>query len=117
MAAINYLFPPDKINDLPTWRFILHFKAPNSSPNEQIKNAIEQLKAVALKAVTFPFGVETLSYEAKNATVAVAIEVSESRRKQLGSLADYESDFWKICAAMMKCGFSDVYYQAADWKQ
>ena len=115
MVAINHLFHPEKINDLPTWRFILHFKAPNSAPTEQIKNAAEQLKSVSLKAVLFPFGLNELSYDPKNGTVAVPIEVPEPRRKQAGSLADYESDFWKICAAMMKCGFGDLYYQAADW--
>ncbi len=117
MVAINHLFPPDKINRLPTWRFVLHFKAPNSSPASQIKSAAEHLKAVSLKATTFPFGVDDLVYQPKNGTVAIAIEVPEARRKQANSLADYESDFWKICAAMIKAGFGDVYYEAIDWKE
>src|SRR5262245_12944168 len=117
MAGINYLFPPDKINDLATWRFVLHFKAPNSSPADQIKCASGGLKTLSLKAVTFPFGVDELSYAAKTGTVAVPIEVPQTRRQQPGSLADYESDVWKIFAAMMTCGFGDLYYEAVDWTE
>jgi len=115
-TAINYLFPPEQINTLPSWRFVLHFKAPKDRREAQTLAAAEQLKSLQLKAVTFPSGPDTPCYEAKTDTVAIVIEVPEARRRQTGSLADYESDFWKIYAAMVDRGFGDVYYEAVDWR-
>ena len=116
MVAINHLFPPDKINTLATWRFILYFKAP-AERVEQMAAAAAGLKALQLKAVTFPFGFTAEDYDAKNNVARVAIEVSEERRRQPSALTDYEADFWKICAAMMGCGFGDLYYEAVDWRE
>jgi hypothetical protein len=115
VVAINHLFPPNKVNELPTWRFVLHFKAPANAA-DATKQAVERLKTVTLKTVAFPFGLDALAPDDRG-MVAVPIEVPESRRRQMGSLADYESDFWKICAAMMTFGFGDVYYQAVDWRE
>jgi hypothetical protein len=115
-TKINYLFPPEQINTLPSWRFVLHFKAPQDRREAQTLAATEHLKSLQLKTVTFPSGLDTPCYEAKTDTVAIAIEVPEERRRQAGSLADYESDFWKIYAAMIDCGFGDVYYEAVDWR-
>jgi hypothetical protein len=114
MVAIKHLFPPERINKLPSWRFVLHFKAPSNAA-EATRQAVERLKTVTLKAAIFPFGLDDLAAD-KNGMVAVPIEVPESRRKEAGSLADYESDFWKICAAMMTFGFGDIYYEAVDWR-
>src|SRR5262245_29880154 len=115
-TGINYLFPPEQINTLPSWHFVLHFKAPKDRREAQTLAAAEQLKSLQLKVATFPSGLDRPCYEAKTDTVATVIEVPEARRRQAGSLADYESDFWKIYAAMVDCGFGDVYYEAVDWR-
>lgn len=116
MVAIKHLFPPDQINALPSWRFVLHFKAPKDRREAETVRAWERLKSLQLKAVMFPAGFDKPHYEVKTDTVAVAIEVPEARRRQAGCLADYESDFWKVYAAMLDCGFGDVYYEAVDWR-
>jgi len=116
MTGINYLFPPDQINVLPSWRFVLHFKAPTDQRAAQTTRVAEKLKSLALTAVTFPPDDDMPAYEPKTNTVAIGIEVTEARRQQAGSLADYESDVWKIFAAMHDCGFGDVYYEAVDWQ-
>jgi hypothetical protein len=48
----------------------------------------------------------------------VPIEVSPERRRRPSSLAEYESDFWKVCGNMAGAGFTgDIYYEAVDWKE
>lgn len=116
-TGINYLFPPDKINDLPTWRFVLHFKTPTLFRQRKTTKIIEQLKSASFKAVTFPFGLENLEFDQESKTLAVPIEVPQSRRNEPGSLADYESDVWKIYGNMLECGFGDLYYEAIDWQE
>jgi hypothetical protein len=115
-TTIHYLFPPDKINELETWRFVLHFKAPQFFRERKIKKVTAQLKTTTFKAATFPFGLDNLVYDKKSNTLDVPIEIPEDRRKQQGSLAAYESDVWKIYASMAECGFGDLYYEAIDWK-
>jgi hypothetical protein len=117
MTAINYLFPPQKVNDLPTWRFLLHFMAPANDP-AAIAKAVADLEAATWKAVTFPFGLQSLAYDPGTKSVDVAIEVPPERRRQPGCLQDYESDFWKICGSMVGAGFDgDIYYEAIDWHE
>ena len=115
-TGISYLFPPDQINNLPSWRFVLHFQAPKLFRERRLKNVSVQLKSATFKAVTFPIDLSALPYDAKQNVVSVPIEVSESRRRQPGSLADYESDVWKIYGNMVECGFGDLYYEAIDWR-
>jgi len=116
-TGINYLFPPEQINNLPTWRFVLHFKAPSLFPERRTKKASEQLKTASFKAVTFPIGLDSLPYNKEQKVVSVPIEVTEARRRQDGSLGDYESDVWKIYGNMVQCGFGDLYYEAVDWRE
>jgi hypothetical protein len=42
---------------------------------------------------------------------------SEDRRRRPNSLADYESDVWKVMGIVMCEGFGDVYYEAVDWRE
>ncbi len=115
--SINYLFPSDQIHNLPTWRFVLHFMAPIALEPAMIERAIAQLKATDWKIVTFPNGLDNLSLSEESNAVGVPVEVSEKRRRRPNSLADYESDFWKINFNMLDCGFGDLYYEAVDWKE
>jgi hypothetical protein len=117
--SINYLFPADQISNLPTWRFVLHFMAPIAFEPAMLERAIAQLKATDWKIVTFPDGLDSLSLSEESNAVGVPVEVSEKRRRRPNSLADYESDFWKINFNMIDCGFGDLYYEAVDvdWKE
>ncbi len=116
-ASINYLFPPDQIDALPTWRFVLHFKAPAWFRERKLKAAIAALKGAEWKIVEFPFSLDTLAYDPKTKCVGVPIEVPEGRRARPGSLEDYESDVWKVCGNMMSNGFGDLFYEAVDWHE
>ena len=116
-TAINYLFPSDQIHRLPTWRFVLHFMVPPDFRGGSLRQAIRQLKAADWKIVTFPFGLDTLALDPTGQAVSMPIEVLEDQRRREGSLADYESDVWKIMANMVECGFGDLYYEAVDWQE
>lgn len=116
MGGINYLFPPDQINALPTWRFILHFIAPPNYDDSILKQAISALKDAEWRIVTFPFGIDSLSHDPENDAVDVPIEVPEASRQRPDSLTDYESDFWKIAGNMAHFGFEEIYYEAIDWQ-
>lgn len=116
-TAINYLFPSDQIHRLPTWRFVLHFMVPPEFRLGALRQAIRQLKGADWKIVTFPFGLDSLTVDPTGEAVSVHIEVLEDQRQRQGSLADYESDVWKLMGNMAACGFGDVYYEAVDWKQ
>jgi hypothetical protein len=105
-SSINYLFPPDQILNLPTWRFVLHFMAPPEYHEGMLHKAIAALKAA-----------DTLSLDESGKAVGVPIEVPEDRRGRPNSLADYESDVWKIMGNMIECGFGDLYYEAVDWQE
>jgi hypothetical protein len=115
-TAINYLFPSNQITKLPTWRFVLHFMVPVDYRPEMLATAISNLKSADWKVVMFPLGIESLALDPTGKAVGVPIEVPEDRRRRPGSLADYESDVWKIMGNMVTCGFGDLYYEAVDWK-
>ncbi len=115
-SAINYLFPPDQISNLPTWRFILHFKIPDNYGPEQLQVAIHKLQAAEWKVVTFPFGLEHLALGKSGEYVEIPIEVPEQRRHAPNGLADYESDVWKIMGNMLGAGFGELFYEAIDWQ-
>ena len=40
-TGISYLFPPDRINDLPSWRIVLHFAAPRFFSKSKLQKARE----------------------------------------------------------------------------
>jgi hypothetical protein len=115
-TSINYLFPPDQIERLPTWRFVLHFKVPAELRDGALRAAVEGLKGVEWKTIEFPFGLDSLSLDPTTGTVSVPIEVPEGRRCQPRSLAHYESEMWKICGHLAAAGLGDVYYEAIDWQ-
>jgi len=117
MPSINYLFPSDQISNLPTWRFVLHFKAPSLFRARKTKEAAARLRVAEWKIIQFPFGVDELPFEKGGGTVAVRIEVSEMDRRRPGAQADYESDVWKVWGNMIPSGFGDLFYEAVDWKE
>jgi hypothetical protein len=117
MAGINYLFPPDQVLNLPTWRFVLHFEVSPAYRDEHRQQAITALKAAQWKIVTFPFGLDTLVLDEAGRALSVPIEVSEDRRRRPNSLADYESDVWKVMGNVMCDGFGEAYYEAVDWRE
>src|SRR5262245_20009711 len=96
-TSINYLFPPDLIENLPTWRFVLHFQAPAWFADAKTRKAMSALKDAQFKAVQFPLGLDEpiLNRNEEMNTVGVAVEVTQDRRSEAGSLADYESDVWE----------------------
>jgi hypothetical protein len=115
-SSINYLFPPDEIANLPTWRFILHFQSPAWFSGYKTSKALAALRACNFKAVQFPLGLENAIINQQEKTVGVAIEVTEERRSLANSLADYESDVWMIYGNMIQHGFGDLFYEAMDWQ-
>ncbi len=118
MAGINYLFPPDQIYTLPTWRFVLHFVVLPPQDGTALAKAVACLKAAEWKVITFPFGLDSIAYDGATQSVDIAIEVSEERRKKPNSLGDYESDFWKVCGNIAAAGLlGDIYYEAVDWQE
>src|SRR5438105_2322122 len=69
-TAINYLFPPDKINELRSWRFVLHFKLSSEVIDKSVQEALRRLRSAEWKIIDFPFGLENLPYDEKSGTVA-----------------------------------------------
>jgi hypothetical protein len=114
-TSINYLFPPDQIHNLPTWRFILHFIAPEHFHETDLKAVKGELKGVEWSIISFPQGIDSIGFDSETGAVDVPIEVPVERRRNSDSLADYESDFWKVCGYMMGAGFWELYYEAVDW--
>jgi len=114
-TSIHYLFPPDRIGSLPTWRFVLHFQAPKLFRERKTRSTAKRLQAAEWKIVRFPFGLDEIPYDSGNRTVAIRVEVSEEDRSRPNALADYESDVWKIYGNMLPDGFGDLYYEAVDW--
>jgi hypothetical protein len=118
MASINYMFPPDQILNLPTWRFVLHFMIPPEFDDAMLRRAIDKLKVANWKIVVFPFGLDNLALDQSGRVVTVPIEVPDDRRRRPNSLAEYEGDVWMIMGNMASCGFrGDIYYQALDWRK
>jgi len=116
-TSINHLFPPQEINNLPSWRFALHFKAPTFFRGRKTKEASERLRAAEWKIVHFPFGLDDLPFDEGTGTVVVRVEVSQEDRGRENALRDYESDFWKIYGNMLPSGFGDLFYEAIDWRE
>jgi hypothetical protein len=116
-SPINYLFPPDQIHNLPTWRFVLHFMVTPQFDQAMLLRAVERLKAADWSIVVFPFGLDGLALDQKGRMVSVPIEVPEDRRRRPDSLAQYESDVWKIIGNMVGSGFGEIYYEAVDWRE
>jgi len=117
VAGINYLFPPDQILNLPTWRFVLHFEVTPAYHDGFRRQAIANLKAAQWKIITFPFGLGDLALDGSGRAFSVPIEVPEDRRRRPNSLADYESDVWKVIGNVTCDGFGDIYYEAVDWRE
>ena len=118
MAGINYLFPPDKINELPSWRFYLHFVAPETDTHELVQQAKARLSSTQFDIIEFPFGIDAITYSDDSNEVSIPYSVTEENRAQANSLALYESDVWKVLGVMASAGFqSDVYYEAIDWEE
>ena len=115
--VINYLFPDDQVEELPTWRFVLHFRAPRLFRSGKLKKAINGLRSAEWKIIQFPSGLDNLAFDDKESTVGVPIEVTEERRRRPNSLGDYESDVWKVFYHMLAAGFGDLFYEAVDWKE
>ncbi len=60
--AVNYLFPPNEINNLPTWRFIFHFIAPGNY-NEALRyEVIKKLKNADFEIITFLISLKVKVY-------------------------------------------------------
>lgn len=116
-TRIYHLFPPDKIHELPSWQFVLHFKAPFFGRGRKTKLAVEALKKIELKAAHFAVDLESLSIDPHSNVLSVPIEVSEERRSEANGLEDYESDVWKIYGNVVEYGFGDLYYEAVDWAE
>jgi len=116
-SPINYLFPPDQIHNLPTWRFVLHFMVTPQFDQAALQRAIERLKAAEWSIVVFPFALDDLALDQNGRMVSVPIEVPDDRRRRPNSLAQYESDVWKIIGNMVGPGFGDIYYEAVDWRE
>ena len=115
-VAFNSLFPTDRIMDLPTWRFVLHFEAPRLFPDRALRRAIDLLAPLEWKAIQFACPVSELAIHPQTKTLDVPIEVPEARRAKENSLADYESDVWKIFGHVLEAGFGDLYYEAVDFQ-
>jgi hypothetical protein len=116
VTAINYLFPPDQIDNLPTWRFVLHFIVPESFGDADIARAKDRLRNAEWKIIQFPFGIDNLAVSSQSKSLDVPIEVTQERRGRPNALADYESDVWKIFGNLAQCGVGDLYYEAIDWQ-
>ena len=75
------------------------------------------MKTAEWKIVSFPLGLDAITYNPASQSVDVQIEVPGDRRKRLNGLADYESDFWRICGNMASAGFQgDICYEAIGWQ-
>lgn len=112
---ISYLFPPDSIRTLPTWRFVLHFSAPDELLEAGLQQAMARLPGISWKALRPAVPCDQLSIQRQTGSVAVPVEVPPDRRAQAGSLADYESDVWKLVAAMIESGFDQLFYESVDF--
>lgn len=115
--AINYLFPPEEINNLPTWRFIFHYVLPRNLDKSVLNKVIEKLKEIEFQVLTFPCGIEKIEYAEVNNSISLPVEVPEAvRRSDEVIIEVYESDVWKIMGNMAGLGLEEVFYEAIDWK-
>lgn len=116
-SGISYLFPPNQILNLPTWRFVLHFEVTPAYHDGFRQQAIANLKAAVWKIISFPIPLDTLTLDQSGRALCVPYEVPEDRRHRANSLTDYESDVWKIMGNVMRDGFGEIYYEAVDWRE
>ena len=117
MSGINYLFPPEEIENLPKWRFYLHFIAPETYKNDMLDQAREKLRNAEYAIIQFPLDFDEIAYEKSDNSISIPFFVSEEDRAKSDSLERYESDVWKIIGNMASVGFqSEIYYEAIDWK-
>lgn len=114
--GINYLFPPDAIDDLPSWRFQYHFKTPFFGAAKKLRKAAEQIRTVDFKVLVITSDLDQLQIDKKDGAVTIAAEVPEEIRQTEAGREDYESDFWKLWGNMLEFGFKDVFYEAVDWQ-
>jgi hypothetical protein len=117
-TRINYLFPPEKINDLPAWHFILHFRYPLFWGKQKLLKANNLLARAEWKIIQFTEAGKNqyIKLNLGKRILSINIDVTENERYNEDSLSKYESDVWKILGIMAGCGFSgDVYYEAVDW--
>jgi hypothetical protein len=112
---ISHLFPPDSIRTLPTWRFVLHFVAPDDGLEAGLRQAMARLPGISWKALRLAVPCDQLSIQRQTGSVAIPVEVPPDRRAQPGSLEDYESDVWKLVAAMIESGFDHLFYESVDF--
>ncbi len=117
MPGISYLFPPDQLGNLPTWRFVFHFETTSDYRDEHRQKAIADLKAATFKIITFPVDLDTLEVDESGRAFSVPVEVQEEHRHKANSLADYESDAWKVMGNVMCEGFGEIFYEAVDWRE
>jgi hypothetical protein len=116
-TSITHLFPPESIDELPTWRFVLHVTSPTFFKTRALNKAISALKERDWKVTILCCQPEELTISPRNKTLDVPIEVPEHHRRSPTGLQDYESDFWKLYASLVSAGFGDLYYEAVDWSE
>lgn len=117
MSEIHYLFPPEEIENLPKWRFYLHFIAPANYENAMLKAAKDKLLSAAFSIIKFPIGIDEITFEKADNAVSIPYFVSDEDRARNDSLALYEADVKTLTANMAAAGFvSEIYYEAIDWK-
>ncbi|MCA9057229.1 MAG: hypothetical protein KDA96_05830 [Planctomycetaceae bacterium] len=117
MAGIHHLFPPEELENLPTWRFRLHFVVTAAWHYGLLPQAIANLLTAEWKIIEFSQGIENINLNDSGEVLTVAIEVTENRRQRSGAREDYESDVWKVIGNVMSDGLGDIYYEAVDWQE
>ncbi|MCA9061472.1 MAG: hypothetical protein KDA96_00355 [Planctomycetaceae bacterium] len=115
MAGIHHLFPPDEFQNLPTWRFVLHFVVTPQFNDHILLQVFENLSQTKWDIIRFPDGIDQLGLNDTKEVITIPIEVSESDRSHPDSVERYEADFWKLLGNVMCDGFGDIYYEAVDW--
>jgi hypothetical protein len=116
-TSLIHLFPPESIHELPTWRFVLHVTSPTFFKTRALNKAISALTNPGWKVTKLSCQPGEVTISPKTKTLDVPIEVPENLRRSPTALEDYESDFWKLYAALVEAGFGDAYYEAIDWRE
>jgi len=115
-ASINTLFSEERINELPSWRFILHFESPIMFKGKAIQKASDLLKRLSLTVTSFETDLNKLKHDRKSGCTPIHIIVTEDKRQQSNALQHYQDDFKKIHTVMLECGFGGLFYEAVDWR-
>lgn len=87
MAGINYPFPPDQIDNLPSWRFVFHFPV-ESVEDFDAADIGTQLEAIEFEVIEFPRGFEPKFVHGRS-KLKCAVEVTEKARRRRGALGRY----------------------------